>query len=40
MILHYAKEGKLVKIEILDASKTIINFLESICKKPLTKAED
>jgi len=41
MILHYAKEGKLVKIEILDASKTIINFLESILsQKPLTKAED
>ena len=30
MILHYTKLGKLVKIEILDASKTIIDFLEPI----------
>ncbi len=30
MILHYTKEGKLVKIEILNASITIMNFLEPI----------
>ena len=39
MILHYTKEGKLVKIEILDASKTVIDFLEPILsQKPLAKA--
>jgi len=38
MILHYTKDGKLVKIEILDASKTIINFLTPILgQKPLAK---
>jgi len=38
MILHYTKEGKLVKIEILDASKTIIDLLESILsQKPIVK---
>jgi uncharacterized protein YuzE len=38
MILHYTKLGKLVKIEILDASKTIIDFLEPILsEKPLIK---
>ena len=37
--LHYTKEGKLVKIEILDASKTVIDFLEQILsQKPLAKA--
>ncbi|RZN35151.1 MAG: DUF2283 domain-containing protein [Methanophagales archaeon ANME-1-THS] len=39
MVLHYTKEGKLVKIEILDASKTIVEFLESILsQKPIAKA--
>ena len=39
MILHYTKRGKLVKIEILDASKTVIDFLEPILsQKPLAKA--
>lgn len=33
MILHYTKEGKLVKIEILNASKTIMNFLEPILRQ-------
>jgi uncharacterized protein YuzE len=38
MILHYTKEGKLVKIEILNASRTIINFLEPILRqKPVAK---
>ncbi len=38
MILHYTKLGKLVKIEILDASKTIIGFLEPILReKPFIK---
>ena len=38
MILHYTREGKLVKIEILDASKTIIDLLESILsQKPIVK---
>lgn len=36
MILHYTNSGKLVKIEILDASKTIMEFLEPILsQKPL-----
>jgi uncharacterized protein YuzE len=40
MILHYTKGGKLVKLEILDASKTIINFLEPILsQKPLAKTD-
>ncbi len=30
MVLHYTKDGKLVKIEILNASRTIMNFLEPI----------
>ena len=39
MVLHYTKEGKLVKIELLDASKTVIDFLEAILsQKPLAKA--
>jgi uncharacterized protein YuzE len=39
IVLHYTKEGKLVKIEILDASRTIVDFLESILsQKPLAKA--
>ena len=39
MILHYTKEGKLVKIEIQDASKTVIGFLEPILsQKSLAKA--
>ena len=39
MILHYTKRGKLVKIEILDVSKTVIDFLEPILsQKPLAKA--
>jgi uncharacterized protein YuzE len=39
MVLHYTKEGKLVKIEILDASKTVIDFLKPILsQKPLAKA--
>jgi uncharacterized protein YuzE len=40
MILHYTKDRKLVKIEILDASKTVIDFLEPILsQKPLAKKE-
>ena len=36
MILHYTKLGKLVKIELLDASKTIIGLLEPILReKPI-----
>jgi len=36
MILHYTKEGRLVKIEILDASRTVIGFLTPILsQKPL-----
>ena len=39
IVLHYTKEGKLVKIEILDASRTIVDFLESILsQKPIAKA--
>ncbi|NAT11189.1 hypothetical protein C4E22_06575 [ANME-1 cluster archaeon AG-394-G06] len=38
MVLHYTREGKLVKIVILDASKTVIDFLEPISsQKPLAK---
>lgn len=33
MILHYTREGKLVKVEILNASRTIMNFLEPILSK-------
>ena len=36
MILHYTKEGKLVRIEILDASKTIVDLLKPILdQKPI-----
>ena len=39
MILHYTKDRKLVKIELLDTSKTVIEFLEPILsQKPLAKA--
>lgn len=38
MILHYTNEGKLVKIELLNASKTILDLLEPILRqKALTK---
>ncbi|MBC7078965.1 MAG: DUF2283 domain-containing protein [Methanothrix sp.] len=40
MILHYTKDGKLVKLEILNASKTIIDLLEPILsQKPLAKSD-
>lgn len=36
VILHYSKENKLVKIEILDASSYVLNFLQPILsQKPL-----
>ena len=35
-IIHYSERGKVVKIEILDASKVIINLLQPILeKKPI-----
>lgn len=40
MILHYTKSGKLVKLEILNASKTIIDLLEPILRqKPLAESD-
>ncbi len=39
MVLDYTNNGISVKIEIQDASKTVIDFLESILsQKPLAKA--
>lgn len=38
MILHYTKDNKLVKIEILDASKTVIDFLQPILSQKPVKA--
>lgn len=36
IILYYSTEGKLVKIEILDASKTVLSFLQPILtQKPI-----
>ena len=36
IIIHYSAEKSVVKIEILDASKTILSFLEPILKnKPV-----
>jgi uncharacterized protein YuzE len=37
MILHYTKDNKLVKIEILDASRTIIDFLQPILNQKAMK---
>lgn len=40
MILHYNKDNKLVKIEILDASKTVMDFLNPILsQKPIKAAK-
>ena len=38
MILHYTKDNKLVKIEILDASRTVIDFLQPILSQKPVKA--
>jgi uncharacterized protein YuzE len=38
MILHYTKDNRLVKIEILDASKTVIDFLQPILSQKPVKA--
>ncbi len=36
LIIHYSEKGNVVKIEILDASKVIINLLQPILeKKPI-----
>ena len=36
MIIHYSEENRVVKIEILNASKTILSFLQPILEqKPL-----
>jgi len=36
MIIHYSEENKVVKIEILDASKAILSFLQPILEqKPI-----
>jgi len=36
MIIHYSEENKVVKIEILDASKAILRFLQPILEqKPI-----
>ncbi len=36
MIIHYSEENRVVKIEILDASKTILSFLQPILEqKPI-----
>ncbi len=36
MILHFTKDNKLVKIEILDASKTVLDFIKPILsQKPI-----
>ena len=37
MIIHYSKENRVVKIEILDASKTILNFLQQILEQKSLK---
>ncbi len=40
IILHYTKDNKLVKIEILDASRTVLDFLQPILRqKPIKAAE-
>lgn len=39
MILHFTKDNKLVKIEILDASKTVLDFIKPILsQKPIKTA--
>ena len=36
IIIHYSEENRVVKIEILDASKAILNFLQPILEqKPI-----
>jgi len=37
MIIHYSEENRVVKIEILDASKTILDFLQQILEQKLPK---
>lgn len=37
IILHYTNDGRLVQIEILEASKTVLDFLHPILhEKPLS----
>jgi uncharacterized protein YuzE len=39
MILHFTKDNKLVKIEILDASKTVLDLIKPILsQKPIKTA--
>jgi uncharacterized protein YuzE len=39
MILHFTRDNKLVKIEILDASKTVLDMLTPILsQKPVKEA--
>jgi uncharacterized protein YuzE len=39
MILHFTRDNKLVKIEILDASKTVLDLLKPILsQKPIKEA--
>ncbi len=33
IVIHYSKEKRVVKIEILDASKTILSFLQPILEQ-------
>jgi len=36
IIIHYSEESRVVKIEIIDASKAILNFLQPILEqKPI-----
>jgi len=37
MIIHYSEENRVVKIEILDASKTILDFLQPILEQKSLK---
>lgn len=37
MIIHYSEENRVVKIEILDASKTILDFLQQILEQKSLK---
>lgn len=39
MILHFTKDNKLVKVEILDASRTVLDLLKPILsQKPIREA--
>jgi len=37
IIIHYSEKGNVVKIEILDASKVILDLLQPILEKKPTK---